>query len=274
MYPAPGPLSCQHAPLAGLGELRSAFAGLHINCEGHTRTLSIANATIRQRVAAPTPPSVVEATFSQPALAFNLRLPSQPGEYILWENAPLDDGAKFYMIESGRVDCFRTFEVRRRSVVQAGDRARYVLRCAMTRPGMPIRSTQSPSQLGCHPVDTRAACHAALFLCCAGPEAGSEGPQGRGRLWRGASNNDGAQTVRHGGLLASHLCCPLRFCACGLASGRACRGAQPALPCCLQLPTRLPTCGSSGPSCNRCTILQVALLTKAPRQADCVASTP
>jgi hypothetical protein len=36
----------------------------------------------------------------------------QPGEYILREGAPLDEAAKFYMIEHGRVDCFRTFEVR------------------------------------------------------------------------------------------------------------------------------------------------------------------
>ena len=35
----------------------------------------------------------------------------QPGQYILWEDAPLDDSAKFYMVESGSVDCFRTFEL-------------------------------------------------------------------------------------------------------------------------------------------------------------------
>lgn len=37
--------------------------------------------------------------------------PLQAGEFILWEGAPLDDSAKFYIIESGQVDCFRTFEV-------------------------------------------------------------------------------------------------------------------------------------------------------------------
>lgn len=37
--------------------------------------------------------------------------PWQAGEFILWEGAPLDDSAKFYIIESGQVDCFRTFEV-------------------------------------------------------------------------------------------------------------------------------------------------------------------
>lgn len=35
----------------------------------------------------------------------------QAGEFILWEDAPLDADAKFYMIEGGSVDCFRTFEV-------------------------------------------------------------------------------------------------------------------------------------------------------------------
>jgi hypothetical protein len=36
---------------------------------------------------------------------------SQEGQYILSEGAALDASAKFYMIESGTVDCFRTFEV-------------------------------------------------------------------------------------------------------------------------------------------------------------------
>ncbi|KAL4421376.1 hypothetical protein ABPG75_010667 [Micractinium tetrahymenae] len=45
------------------------------------------------------------------------------GEYILWEGAPLDDSAKFYIIESGQVDCFRTFEGQKRAVktLTAGD---------------------------------------------------------------------------------------------------------------------------------------------------------
>ncbi|KAI3423908.1 hypothetical protein D9Q98_009742 [Chlorella vulgaris] len=47
----------------------------------------------------------------------------EEGQLILSEGAALDASAKFYMIESGTVDCFRTFEGKRRSVgsLQPGD---------------------------------------------------------------------------------------------------------------------------------------------------------
>jgi hypothetical protein len=68
----------------------------------------------RHRSWAPQPPSVLLPT-APPPLHCHLLLPFvtplQPGQYILWEDAPLDDSAKFYMVESGSVDCFRTFEV-------------------------------------------------------------------------------------------------------------------------------------------------------------------
>ncbi len=40
-------------------------------------------------------------------------LPMQGGQYILRENDALATNAKFYMIESGLVECQRTFEVGR-----------------------------------------------------------------------------------------------------------------------------------------------------------------
>ncbi|PSC76791.1 cAMP-dependent kinase regulatory subunit [Micractinium conductrix] len=45
----------------------------------------------------------------------------EAGEYILWERAPLDDSAKFYIIEAGVVDCFRTFEGQKRAVKSLTD---------------------------------------------------------------------------------------------------------------------------------------------------------
>lgn len=53
--------------------------------------------------------------FSFTALLYRLAV-LQEGQLILSEGAALDASAKFYMIESGTVDCFRTFEVSLRSL--------------------------------------------------------------------------------------------------------------------------------------------------------------
>ena len=68
------------------------------------------------------------------------RIHMQAGDVILREGMPLDDAAKFYVLERGAVDCFRSFEVRRgrgggggRGGLEAGGCARLLLTAAANR---------------------------------------------------------------------------------------------------------------------------------------------
>ena len=102
----------------------------------------------------------------------------------MWEGAPLDDGAKFYMIESGRVDCFRTFEVCSWAGLGAAGWAALQL-CSGGVQRLPIQSLpwlQIPSVFASFSSPPKSSLPA---NAPAGTEASGEGPAGGRCIRRG-----------------------------------------------------------------------------------------